>query len=227
MRPTDSTVARRPYLVACPSCGENNGVSALACWKCEQPLTTDRLHGAAGGNDERAAAKELPVLHAEAPAEVIEEMRAAMLPHHGEPHTLPPLAVAAADATANDARFAAPRGSNERRWLVLAGVVFALLGGVIGAMLDRFIALPTARGVAAQSAGQAGATRVPAVSAAPALKQVADVPAIASHGADAPSLPNRAEPRAPPSDVEATAPPVDAPCTPQIAALALCTLNPR
>src|SRR5256885_1729362 len=76
MRPPVLKESRRSHLQPCPRCGEANGITAIACWKCDLQLIPDHLleprHGAS-----RTPPADVPLVDAEVPAEMLEQLRAA------------------------------------------------------------------------------------------------------------------------------------------------------
>src|SRR5262252_338091 len=110
MQPPVLQETRRSHLQPCPRCGEANGVTAVACWKCDLQLIPDHLLEARQGPASRVPpVGDIPLVDAEVPAEMLEQLRAA---RHDGPHTLPPLASAAHVATANDPHFGAAWGAS-------------------------------------------------------------------------------------------------------------------
>src|SRR4030095_106648 len=94
MRPSVPVEARRSHLQPCPRCGEANGITAVACWKCDLQLMPDHLLAPRQGPDSHLPPPEdVPRGDAEVPAEMLEQLRAT---RHDGPNTLPPLAAAAA-----------------------------------------------------------------------------------------------------------------------------------
>lgn len=126
MRPPVPKEARRSHLQPCPRCGEENGITAIACWKCDLQLIPDALLAPRQATQRSApAAQEVPRIDSEVPAEVLERIQGLRLGHDG-PHTLPPLGSRTDAHTANDPHFGAAWASPQFRLLwAAAGVALA------------------------------------------------------------------------------------------------------
>jgi hypothetical protein len=124
MRPPVLKEAHRSHLQPCPRCGEANGITAIACWKCDLQLMPEHLLEPREGPDSRLPPpEEVPRVEAEVPAEMLEQLRVA---RHDDAHTLPPLAAAMRHDTANDPYFGAAWASPQFRLLwVAVGVALA------------------------------------------------------------------------------------------------------
>src|SRR5256885_2485224 len=132
MRPPVLKEARRSHLQPCPRCGEANGITAIACWKCDLQLIPDHLleprHGAS-----RTPPADVPLVDAEVPAEMLEQLRAA---RHDGPHTLPPITTTPDMGTANDPHFGSAWAVPQFRLLWIA-VGLALAAALLAWLVPR------------------------------------------------------------------------------------------
>jgi hypothetical protein len=282
MRPPVNAPARRPHLMTCPRCGEFNGVTAIACWKCDLPLMPAALLEPRPLQELQAppedASPQPPVLHAEVPSDDV-SLRIGTLARsrRDDPHTLPPFVPPVLDSTANEPSFA-PR-AKARRVQPLTALILLLGGGLIGALIvgwmhrdegEAAVARPPPDAVAAVSSPERPALPAPGqaaapVTAPPAVPPTAQPAPVAVNGPASeevalPPAPAARAPQEPPATRAAGArsssrravasrrsvvadapevrpapregdvpppPPVQAPCTPQVAALGLCSPTDR
>ncbi|CAG1018775.1 hypothetical protein BURC_03589 [Burkholderiaceae bacterium] len=194
---------KRRYLVACPACSASNGVNATECWQCEQTLP-----------------RGLPVASLSPPGPAIEPQEEPPMVS-GPASFFPVLREELGEPAANDdpalhADTAPDRPDSSRRRMTGAWVIAG------AASLAVFLGSGPQPG---SEPGPLGDIEPPAavnVDASarrgelPATLAVAPPPAATRTTAASAALANAMEqPPAPP--------PVDAPCTPQVAALGLCT----
>jgi hypothetical protein len=135
MRPPVLKEAHRSHLQPCPRCGESNGITAIACWKCDLQLIPDHLlEPRQGPVSHLPPPVDVPRVDAEVPAETLEQLRVA---RHDGPHTLPPLSSPASHAdTANDPHFGSVWASSQFRLLWVA-VGLALAAAMLAWLVPR------------------------------------------------------------------------------------------
>lgn len=188
MRPPVPKEVRRSHLLPCPRCGEANGVTAIACWKCDLQLMPDKLlepRRAAG----EATPSELPVVDAEVSEDTLDRMRAARPLAHDGPHTLPPFATPREGGTANDPHFGPGLTPVQRRRVLMAGAVVlaaAVVAWFVPRPADAPPAVPTVAAQRVTPVAAPIAAPVPAPTVAPQPQRAAAPRAEVSVPAPAP-----------------------------------------
>lgn len=195
MRPHVAALARAPHLMPCPRCGEANGVTAIACWKCELQLMPAALLKPRPLPQPQAqpedALSQPPVLRPDVPSDDV-SLRIGTLARRrrDDPRTLSPSVPPALESTANAPSSAAP--PRARRVQSLVALVLLLVGGLMGALIAGWV--PHDEGgaaVARPPRGQAAAAvaspalpeappRAPAAVAEPAPADAGHTPAATS-----------------------------------------------
>lgn len=194
---------KRLYFVSCPECSASNPVNATVCWHCEHSLPDP---GAPNPSF-------FPVLHDEVPGEAANDE-----PGWGASTSLMVApddhgTVVASDAT----RRAAWRGGFVGAGLIAAAAGLAFL--LFGRADEKPAPLP--RTMAPLEVGRA-------LSATPPVTAVLPTPTPAPTPAPMPSPPRAAVIAPAVAEADAPAPPpVKGPCTPDIAALGLCSIDSR
>ena len=193
MRPHVAAPARMLHLMPCPRCGEANGVTAIACWKCDLQLMPAALLKPRPLPQPQAqpgdAPSQPPVLHPDVPSDDV-SLRIGPLARRrrDDPRTPSPSVPPALESTANaPPSFAAP--PRARRVQPLVALVLLLGGGLMGALIAAWV--PHHEGgaaVARPPPGQAAAAvaspalpeappRAPAAGAEPARADAGHTPA--------------------------------------------------
>lgn len=224
------------YLETCPACGASNGVNATECWRCEGTLR-------AALDDEPSLPRPNANPGDDAPSEPV------------QPSFFPVFREAQSEPAANDAanthwmsligaipaETGFPGRANRRNYTLRRWAIGAsLIAGAAG--LAWFMPAPPPQGPTGAVAPLADVQITPSAASKDAGWDTTASPNDTSSQQQAngsppgPAAPAQARPTQPDAAVQPAwrgdgnvpaPPPVRAPCTPQVAALGLCTPEPR